>query len=321
MASKLNVEGGSKTDLWMLPPEGITANEAENGRWVGYSEESIAELVASYESVGQLQPVQVRRLPDGGVALVLGFRRWLAAKRYNELHPDKPMRLKCVLSTLNQEESLIRNITENRERRATTAIDDAHNQRRLVEDYGWTTARVAEFYRCSTTQISNLRKLLTLSREIQLQVHGGEITVAAAMVLADLPEDKRAAVLASAAEPVPVVEDDEPKTTPASEKEAKRREKEKRKRAKEKSKKIVSAARVTKEKGKGGVARKLAEVREFFLGVTGPAEELSLQNLGSAVLAYIGGKSTDEEFTDLLKSFLACGSGMHCGACGTELGR
>jgi ParB family chromosome partitioning protein len=203
VATKLNAGDVDRRDLFFIPPEEISACQEQNGRWQPHDEAAVEEMVASYEQCGQLQPVIVRRIENNRVALVLGFRRWLAALQWNRFHPDKPMKLKCVLSALNDEEALSRNVIENRERKSTSPVDDAHNARRLTENYGWTDARVAELFRVSASYLSQLKKLLTLPTDVQKRVHSGELSVATAVSLAALPKDEQAEVLKQI-EPQPV---------------------------------------------------------------------------------------------------------------------
>jgi ParB-like chromosome segregation protein Spo0J len=54
------------------------------------------------------------------------------------------MKLKAKVVIVNDEEAFRRDVVENRERAETSPVDDAHNQRRLREDFGW-TGRIAEF--------------------------------------------------------------------------------------------------------------------------------------------------------------------------------
>jgi len=50
---------------------------------VGYSKETVSELAISLKEVGQLQPVVLRRLKNGELERIIGFRRILAAKELN----------------------------------------------------------------------------------------------------------------------------------------------------------------------------------------------------------------------------------------------
>lgn len=274
MATKINAGEVNRGDLFFVPPSEIVVDEGVNGRWMPHDEASVAELVQSYEynGQGQLQPVMVRKVEDNKVALVAGYRRLKAALKYNELHPDKPMKLKCVLTTVNGEEALVRNISENRERKETSVVDDAYNMRRLREDYGWTDTKIAEFYKVSAAYISQLKKVLTLNRNLQVKIHTKTLSLQAALALADLSEEEQAEALKEA--------EAEGGTS---------------------TKNVVKKVRKKKHKRGKKHARSLSEVREYFEGLTGPAEVC--KPLAELMLKFIGGSVSDEDMTKSLNGF------------------
>ena len=127
---------------FLINPDQIELGK--NGRWQPHSEADVEEMYRSFVTEGQLQSVQVRNIPGNKVELVLGYRRLLAARLFNQRHPDKPMLLRARRVTCNEEEALRRNVAENRIRSGTSAIDDAFNQRRFREDFGWPEQKIAE---------------------------------------------------------------------------------------------------------------------------------------------------------------------------------
>lgn len=273
MATKINAGDVNRSDLFFITPTEISVDESVNGRWMPHDDASVAELVSSYEAVGQLQPVQIRKIADNKVSLVMGYRRWKAAVKFNELHPDKPMKLKCVLSSLNAEEALVRNIAENRERKETSCVDDAYNMRRLREEYGWTDIKIAEFYKVTSSYVSQLKKLLTLSLDLQRKVHNKVLSLESALALADLSEVEQAEALADA--------DAEGGSS---------------------TKNVKKAVRKKKVKKGQKQARSLAEVREYLEGLTGPVD--ACKPLAELFLSFIGGSITDADMTTALNGIV-----------------
>jgi ParB/RepB/Spo0J family partition protein len=271
MAVKINATGVGRADMYFILPNEIHVDEVVNGRWMPHDDATVMELVESYKTVGQLQPVTVRKIDDNKVCLVMGYRRWKAACKFNELHPDKPMKLKCVLNALTPEEALVRNIAENRERKETTCIDDAYNMRRLREEYGWTDTKVAEFFKVTQTYVSQLKKVLTLAIDLQMKVHKKELSLQSALALADLPVEEQKAVMVEATS-------DKGET---------------------KTKDVVASVRKKKVSRGKSQARTLSEVREFFEGLTGPVDEC--KPLAELVLRFIAGSIAD---TDMGKDLL-----------------
>ena len=181
MAIKINAGDVGRGDVFFIDPQEIIVDEKLNGRWEPHDEAAITSLAKSFEEEGQLQPVQVRRVADNRVQLVMGYRRHAAVVEFNRLHPDKPMKLKAIVVTINNEEAFRRNIVENRERQETTPIDDAFNQRRLRDDYGWTDTKIAEFYGLTPPYVGLLKKLLTLPTATQKLVHSRQLSVKAGL--------------------------------------------------------------------------------------------------------------------------------------------
>jgi len=310
---KLNAGEVGRADYFFIDPEQIVVDEKLNGRAWPHDEESVASMAKSFEEDGgQLQPVQVRRVGDNKVQLVLGYRRYNAALLYNKLHPDKPMKLKAIVVQINDEEALRRNIIENHERKETTPVDDAFAQRRLREDYGWTDTRIAEFYRCSPPYVGVLKKLLTLPTKVQRLVHGKELSVQAATSLADLPPDEQAQVLASlmlGEQPtsIPVATEEphtqdqpvseQPSIAPADRPEQLAPVPQAEAKPESLSQAVTRKVREAKVAKGGKQARTLKEVRTFFEELTGPAEKPGVRRLAELVLKFIEGRMVDKTMT------------------------
>lgn len=274
MAMKLNAGDVIRQDEFLIDPTEILVDDALNGRWQPHTDEAVEQMVKSFEEEGQLQAVQVRRVHDNKVQLVLGYRRFAAARLYNQRHPDQPLKLKCKVVLVNDEEAFRRNVVENRERAECSPIDDAHNQRRLREVFGWTDARIAEFYHVSPAQVCTLKKLLALPSDVQGLVHGRTLSVQAATGLADLPTvEQKQILVAGQAEGLT-------------------------------SQKVVKQVRERKiDRGKGQ-ARSLAEVRAFLEGLTGPAEAAPVKQFAEDFLKFIQGKVKDNTMQQSIRKLL-----------------
>jgi ParB/RepB/Spo0J family partition protein len=252
-------------------------DDALNGRWQPHDQQAVEQMVKSFEGEGQLQAVQVRRVHDNKVQLVLGYRRYNASKLYNERHPDQPMKLRAKVVLVNDEEAFRRNIVENRERAECSPVDDAHNQRRLREGFGWADTKIAEFYHVTPTYVGTLKKLLGLPSDVQKLVHERCLSVQAATGLADLPAEEQKQVLATS------------QTEGLT------------------SQSVVKQVRNKKiDKGKGQ-SRSLAEVRAFFEGLTGPGEPMPLREFAEDFLKFVQGKIKDETMEKRLRKLLIHG--------------
>jgi hypothetical protein len=166
---------------------------------------------------------------------------------------------------------------ENRERAECSPVDDAHNQRRLREGFGWTDTKIAEFYHVTPSYVCTLKKLLALPSDVQKLVHERRLSVQAATGLADLPAQEQKEVLAAG------------QTEGLN------------------SQNVVKQVRNKKiDKGKGQ-ARSLAEVRSFLEGLTGPGEPMTLKEFAEEFLKFVQGKIKDETMEKRLRKLLAQG--------------
>jgi ParB/RepB/Spo0J family partition protein len=281
MATKLNAGEYVVSQMFCIDPQNVEMSLDLNGRAFPHDEEAIKNRCDSYEKVGQLQPVVVRKINEHKVQLVAGYCRYGAAVEYNKRHPDKPMLLKCVLSNMNEEEAFQANIVENRERVETSPVDDAFNQRRLRDKFQWSDTKIAEFYKCHQSYVSQLKKLLMLETKYQMMVHNKTFALTAALALADLSPSEREAAIAKGSTVETTTATGEvvtTTTTPTTES-------------------VTKAVREKKiEQGKSQ-ARSLKEVKEFFEGITGPAENPEVKKLAENVLDFIKGKITEKAMT------------------------
>jgi ParB/RepB/Spo0J family partition protein len=323
MAVKINAGDVGRADLFLIDPDEIDVNEALNGRWQPHSEDEIDNLAKSILEDGQLQPVQVRKVADNRVQLVLGYRRYLAVTKINKGRKKADhVKLKCILTTVNDEEAFRKNITENKNRKNTSPVDDAVNQRRLREEFGWNDTRIAEFYGCSPSMVSVLKKVLLLPDDVKARVHKRELALNTAIALVDLTPEEQVEVLKPEEGEATGGEGTAPPTTggegggegggtttPATKK--------KKKGKKNKGGTPGTATvlkRVRKIKGNKEAAganpgkktsRSMAEVRRFFEGLTGPGEKKAVRETAEFILKFVGGTYTDDNAEKKFKEVLA----------------
>jgi ParB/RepB/Spo0J family partition protein len=167
-----------------LNPTKVIADLKDNGRYQPPDPDKVDELVESMRTYGQLQPVIVRKMPDGSYRVAFGFHRHAAALI---LHAENPNFLleAYVESNLNAEDAFLRNIEDNLRRNSTTRIDDAYNMNRLVRDFDWTTERLSKLYHLPPKSINDIRRLTSLPKEAQAQVANHTLPVSRALELLD----------------------------------------------------------------------------------------------------------------------------------------
>ena len=149
-----------------------------------FDEEGLKALAASIRLYGVVQPILLRKLPEGEYMLIAGERRWRAARIAGL---SKMPAILCALDDRAQTEiSLI----ENLQRQNLNPIEEAMGINFLMEEYELTQQQVAERLSRSRPAITNALRLLQLPRTVQKLVADGSLSAghARALVTLDNPE-------------------------------------------------------------------------------------------------------------------------------------
>ena len=143
-----------------------------------FDEAAITELADSIGARGLLQPIIIRRAPDGqGYQLVAGERRWRAAQRAG-LH-QIPALVRDLDDAATYEIALVENI----QRQDLNAIEEAVAYRRLIDDFGHSQEALAKLVGKSRSHVANLMRLLDLPQGVQDFVSDGSLSMGHARAL------------------------------------------------------------------------------------------------------------------------------------------
>jgi ParB family chromosome partitioning protein len=147
-----------------------------------FDEESLAALTASIREVGVLQPVLVRALGDDQYELVVGERRWRAAKRAGL--PVVPAIVRVTDEVGSMEHALI----ENLHREDLNPLEEAAAYQQLIEDFGLTHEELASRVARSRAAVSNTLRLFQLPPVVQKDVIEGQLSAGHARALLGTPD-------------------------------------------------------------------------------------------------------------------------------------
>ena len=179
---RLDAEGGTRgSGVQMIPIAGIEPNPAQPRRV--FAEEALAELAASIQARGVIQPIVVR--PHGHrFQIVAGERRWRAAQRAR-LHE-----IPAIVREFSDDETLEVALIENIQRQDLNAIEEAQAYQRLVDQYGHTQEELGKLVSKSRSHVANLLRLLDLPAKVQTLVGTGQLSMghARALITASDPE-------------------------------------------------------------------------------------------------------------------------------------
>lgn len=143
-----------------------------------FDETAISELAESIKLRGVLQPIIVRRAPDGdGYQLVAGERRWRASQAAGL------DRVPALVRDLDDAATYEIALVENIQRQDLNAIEEASAYRKLIEDFGHNQEALARLVGKSRSHVANLMRLLDLPDSVQTLVGDGALAMGHARAL------------------------------------------------------------------------------------------------------------------------------------------
>ena len=147
-----------------------------------FNEEAMAELVASIKSIGILQPPVVRQTTPGKYELIMGERRFRAAKAAG---------LKTIPVIIRQtpDNELLREaLIENIHRSQLNALEEAAAYSQLLTDFNCTHEELAQKLGRSRPLISNTIRLMNLPTSVQQKLASGVLSAGHARALLGLSD-------------------------------------------------------------------------------------------------------------------------------------
>ena len=148
-----------------------------------FNEEAMAELVASIKEIGILQPPVVRQTSAGRYELIMGERRFRAAKLAG-------LRSIPVIIRQTPDNELLREaLIENIHRSQLNPLEEAAAYTQLLQDFNCTHDELAHKLGRSRPLISNTIRLLNLPASVQSRVASGVISAGHARALLGLSNE------------------------------------------------------------------------------------------------------------------------------------
>jgi ParB family transcriptional regulator, chromosome partitioning protein len=156
-----------------------------------FDEDQLTELALSIKEVGLLQPPVVRSLGNGKYQLIMGERRFRAAKLAG---------LKTIPVIIRQtsDDQLLREaIVENIHRSQLNPLEEAAAFQQLLNDFNYTHDELAVKLSKSRPVITNTMRLLNLPVSVQRRVAAAVISAGHARALLSLTDEKEIENLAN----------------------------------------------------------------------------------------------------------------------------
>jgi ParB family transcriptional regulator, chromosome partitioning protein len=155
-------------------------------------EAGLAELAASIESSGLLQPIVVRPR-NGSYELIAGERRWRAAGRLGW------GKIPAVVKDVDDQTLLTLALIENLQRDDLSPIDEAAGYQRLTAEFHLPQTDIARMVGRNRATIANLLRLLQLPPEVQALLHQRKLSEGHGRALLSLDDAGRMRGLAQQA--------------------------------------------------------------------------------------------------------------------------
>lgn len=173
---KTNVDLVERVNVVLnVPVDHIRANPSQPRK--NFNEERLEELAVSIKTHGLIQPITVRYIGEKRFELISGERRLRATKIANI--PEIP----AYIREADDEQSMAFALIENIQREDLNPLEVALAYKRLVDEFEYTQAEVANRVGKNRTTITNMLRLLNLPDFIQAALVENEITIGHARAL------------------------------------------------------------------------------------------------------------------------------------------
>lgn len=134
-------------------------------------EASVDRLAASIRRAGVMQPVVVRPAAGGRYELVVGERRWRAAKKAGLTA------IPALVRALSEEEAAEWGLVENVQREDLNPMERAHALRGLCERFALSHGELADRVALDRSSVANLIRLTELEEPVGALIERGELTM------------------------------------------------------------------------------------------------------------------------------------------------
>ena len=165
-------------DRLEVPLSSITPNPRQP-RTI-FDSDALHELAASIKEIGILQPPVVRKTGENTYELIMGERRFRAAKLAGLTS------IPVIVRETNDNELLREALVENIHRSNLNSLEEAAAYNQMLTDFGFTHDELAEKLGKSRPVITNTLRLLNLPPSVQKRVAAGTLSAGHARALLGL---------------------------------------------------------------------------------------------------------------------------------------
>lgn len=166
----------------------LTVTQLQPGKYqprTRMDEASLRELADSIKVQGLMQPILVREVGPERYEIIAGERRWRAAQLAGM------SAVPAVVKVVPDEAALAMALIENIQREDLNPLEEATGIQRLIDEFGMTHQLAAEAVGRSRSAVTNLLRLLNLSKPVQTMVMTQQLDMGHARALLALTHGKQ----------------------------------------------------------------------------------------------------------------------------------
>jgi ParB family chromosome partitioning protein len=172
VATTSESEGGKPREI---PLDQIDPNPYQTRSQVDQGQ--LAELAASIQANGVVQPILVRPQASGRFQLIAGERRWRASQLAGK------QTIPAILRQVSDEQAMEITIVENLQRADLNPMEQARAFERLAREFHMTQEQMAVRTGKDRATVANFLRLLRLPASVQTRVEAGDISFGHARAL------------------------------------------------------------------------------------------------------------------------------------------
>ncbi len=187
--TSLTVDGTEVATQNEVDINSIVANPRQPRSY--FDPEALAELTASIKEIGILQPPVVRSKPNGTYELIMGERRYRAAKAAGLT------KIPVIIRQTPDNELLREALIENIHRSQLNPLEEAAAYTQLLTDFNCTHEELAAKLGRSRPLISNTIRLMALPTSVQQKLINGSLSAGHARALLGLSDAQEIEKLAA----------------------------------------------------------------------------------------------------------------------------
>lgn len=175
-----SADASAENSLQTLPVEQLSRGQYQPR--TNMDQDSLNELAESIKAQGIIQPIVVRPIGTSKYEIIAGERRWRAAQ-IAELE-----QVPVVIRDIPDEATLAIALIENIQRENLNPIEEAVGLKRLKDEFSLTHQEIADAVGRSRVAVTNLLRLLDLSKGARELLETGKIEMGHARAILALPD-------------------------------------------------------------------------------------------------------------------------------------